>query len=352
MGDSGDRESGGADSRVTDSLRRGSSVSELVRTYDDSAGKRDRSESGDSTTTAPKRRPPNPSPHKTAGEVREMIDDAVEGIESRLSLFMSKELHEFKQSLQLKFDALHTRIKDLEEHVSEKDLELEKVTTELKESREEVKRLSERTESAEMNSRIPCLILSGRAMAPQRGQHLAAPLQPTAGQAPPGTVTTGPSGSRTGVSSGGAGGGGGRAGGAGRGEGEVEDINQLVVGVVRRRFRDIDISVSDIDRAHRIPGPNHRVIVRFVRSGSGSVREQLMTRRMELRGSNDLFVNESLTAQKSQIQRSLLDAKKAGKLYTVYTRWGHVYYKAEKYGTSTRVDSLAKVSQLGFTVKE
>ena len=110
--------------------------------------------------------------------------------------------------------------------------------------------------------------------------------------------------------------------------------------------------MSDIDRAHRLPGPNHRVIVRFVRSGSGSVREQLMMRRMELRGSNDLFVNESLTPQKGQIQRSLLEAKKTGKIYTVYTRWGHVYFKAEKFGTSTRVDSLSKVRQLGFAVKE
>ena len=171
---------GGAETGVAKSLRRGSSVSELVRSYDDGAGKRDRSESGDSVS-APvgKRRLADPSPRKTAGEVRELIDDAVEGIESRLTVFIAKELHDFKASLQLKFDALHGRIKDLEEHVNEKDAELERMSTELKETREEVKRLSERTENAEMNSRIPCLIFSGRAMAPQREPRLAAPLRPT-----------------------------------------------------------------------------------------------------------------------------------------------------------------------------
>ena len=151
---------------------------------------------------------------------------------------------------------------------------------------------------------------------------------------------------------GGSGGGppGGRGHGAAGGESE-EDINGLVINVIRDRFQGIDMSVQEIDRAHRLPGPNNRVIVRFVRSGAGSVREQLMSRRMELRGRNDLFINESLTAQNSRIMRSLLDEKKNGKIYTVYTRWGYVYFKAEKYGASTRVESLHKAQQLGFTVK-
>ena len=344
------RDSGGVEAAAAKSLRRGSSVSELVRSYDDGAGKRDRSESGDSTAPIGKRRPLDPSPRK--GEVKELIEDAVEGIESRLSLFISKELHDFQSSLQEKFDALHARIKDLEEHVNEKDLELERMSTELKETREEMKKLGDRSENAEMNSRIPCLILSGRAMTPHHGPRLAAPLRPAAERTPRGADSAGPSGERAGASAvlgGGGGGGGGARSGEGAGE---EDVNQLVISVLQSHFQGLDISVSDIDRAHRLPGPNHRVIVRFVCSGSGSIREQLMMRRMELRGSNDLYINESLTALKSQIQRSLLEAKKAKKIYTVFTRWGHVYFKAEKFGTSTRVESLAKVRQLGFIVKE
>ena len=357
MSDAGGCDGGGGGAEkekepTTKSLRKGSSVSELVRSYDDGAGKRDRSESGDSMPVG-KRRQALSSPRQTAGEVRELIEDTVEGLESRLSLFLSQELHELKTNLVSKFEALNARIKDLEDHVNEKDIALEKMAEELKETQEEVRKLNDRSEHAEMNSRIPCLVLSGRAMAPRRGPRLAAPLQLTGRPAPQGTSTgsDGPSGSSRHSSSAGDRGGGGSAAG-GRGEREVEDVNSLVISVVRERFRGLDIADADIDRAHRLPGPNNRIIIRFVRSGAGSVRDQLMMRRMELRGSQDLYINESLTAQRSKIQRSLLEAKKNGQLYTVFTRWGHVYYKAEKFGTSTRVDSLEKVRQLGFAVKE
>ncbi|KAF0309324.1 hypothetical protein FJT64_002087 [Amphibalanus amphitrite] len=44
-----------------------------------------------------------------------------------------------------------------------------------------------------------------------------------------------------------------------------------------------------------------------------------MSRRMELRGRKDLFINESLTAQNNRILRSLLEEKKKGNIYTVFT---------------------------------
>lgn len=277
----------------------------------------------------------------------------MEGIEERLSVFLSKELHDFEKKLQSKFDALLARIKDLEEHVNDRDREVEEMATKLKETQEEVRRLQERSEKAEMNARIPCLVFSGRAMAPQGGTRLAAPLQPTDRSAPRGSGSAGTSGPSAAGSGAPSGGGGEPVGAGGRREADGgEDISQLVIDALQSRFQGLNISSSDIDRAHRLPGPNNRVIVRFVRSGLGSVRDQLMSRRMELRGRNDLFINESLTTQKGQIHRSLLDAKKAGKLYTVYSRWGHVYFKAERFGTSTRVDSLEKVRQLGFVIKE
>ena len=39
-------------------------------------------------------------------------------------------------------------------------------------------------------------------------------------------------------------------------------------------------------------------------------------------------------------------------IYTVFTRWGHVHYKAEQYGTSKRIDSVEKLRELGLPVKE
>ena len=109
---------------------------------------------------------------------------------------------------------------------------------------------------------------------------------------------------------------------------EREDIHALVITTLNQNLPGINITQQDIDRAHRLPGRNHRVIVRFVRSGDGSVRDRVMGRRLELAG-KDLYVSESLTKLRGQIFRSLINAKKQKKLYTVYTRGGQVYFKSE-----------------------
>ena len=143
-----------------------------------------------------------------------------------------------------------------------------------------------------------------------------------------------------------------RGGPAARGEGraeEREDVNALVISTLNKCMPGINLSESDIDRAHRLPGPNHKVIVRFVRSGQGSVRDEVMTGRLELRG-RDLYVNESLTKLRGLIFRSLLAAKREKRVYTVYCRGGNVYFKEKQHGVSTRVDSLKRLRDLGHAV--
>ena len=130
-----------------------------------------------------------------------------------------------------------------------------------------------------------------------------------------------------------------------------EDVNALVVNTLNRNMLGLNLAVSDIDRAHRLPGPNNRVIVRFVRSGEGSVRDQVMSRRLELRG-KDLFVGESLTKLRSLIFRSLLAAKREKKIHTVYSRGSHVFYKEKEHGLSKRVNSVLSMRELGFAVLE
>ena len=124
-----------------------------------------------------------------------------------------------------------------------------------------------------------------------------------------------------------------RGGAAGRGGGweEREDVNALVVNTLNRCMPGLNLADSDIDHAHRLPGPNNRVIVRFVRSGQNSARDMVMSRRLELRG-RELFVNESLTKLRGIIFRSLLAAKREGKIYTVFSRNGKVFYKEKQHG--------------------
>ena len=75
---------------------------------------------------------------------------------------------------------------------------------------------------------------------------------------------------------------------------EREDVNGHVISTLNRCMPGLDLAAGDIVRPHRVPGPNSRVIVRFVRSGQSSVRDQIWTRRLELRG-RELFISESLT---------------------------------------------------------
>ena len=131
----------------------------------------------------------------------------------------------------------------------------------------------------------------------------------------------------------------------------MEDISHLVVSTLNRRLPGLNMSDADIDRAHRLPGAGNRIIVRFVRSGKNSVRDQVYWRRLSLKG-RDLYVSESLTRLRGVIFRSLLSAKKQGKIHTVFSRGGHVFLKWKEFGSAERVDSLEKVRQLGFSVAQ
>ena len=345
------------------------SVNQLASKFSDAnseqgkgLGKRDRSESGD-PAPAGKRGAvernvtSESSPSQFNRRWKDYLENALDEMQQRITSFISREIHELNHDIQSKLSEMDKRIGELEQHVEERDSLLEELKSELRETRKEMSRLGDRAESAEMNSRLPCLILSGQAVAPRRAR-LSAPLPPTGQSAPRGVAADrasagppGAPGSRAEASGRGVAARGGRAPGE-RSETEGEDVHGLVIEAVTARLRGLNIREEDIDRAHRLPGPNNRIIVRFVRSGPNSIRDQLMSRRLELRHHNDLFINESLTAQKSLLYRSLLDAKKAKKVYTVFTRWGHVYFKEKQYGISTRVDCVDKLRELGFSVKE
>ena len=361
------------------------SVSELVRNYSDPPSetqKRDRSESGD-PAPAGKRgarersgdlgRSPSSAGNRS---FRESLDDAIDGLETRVMSSFSRELHEFRQTLTAEISKLHERVKDMEQHIEERDGVIDKLTEELGRSKQEVSALQQRVEEAEINSHLPCLILSGSSMVARHAPRLEPPLpgRPTpaaVGRSRPAAaadldqgrpVTSSPAdrragGARDGPAESSRGAGGGRGGASGRpaardrGWEEREDINGLVVDTLNRCMPGLGLANSDIDRAHRLPGPNNRVIVRFVRPGQDSARDQVMARRLELRG-KDLFINESLTKLRGQIFWSLLAAKREKRLYTVYTRGGYVFFKEKQHGTGTRVDSLQRLRQLGYTVLE
>ena len=319
----------------------------------------------------------------------------LQDFESRFLNNISRDLHELREVIQSQLDSFEARIKDLEGHVEERDCEVEKLRKELGSVTEEMAMLRGRTEDAEINSRLSCLILSGAALAPGRGGGRPGPAPAAAGLpgAAPGSATAvaSPASGDGGPRRTGAGGGGpaapadrrSAAGGTAAGEsadrppssaapapgpdagaerrrdgggsggrgGEREDINHLVVSTLNRCLPGLNMSDADIDRAHRLPGAGNRIIVRFVRSGRNSVRDQVYWRRLSLRG-KELFVSESLTKLRGVIFRSLLSAKKQEKIHTVFSRGGQVFFKWKEFGAPERVDSVERVRQLGFQVAQ
>ena len=205
----------------------------------------------------------------------------------------------FSQTIRTEFSAVKARIRDIEEHLEVKNKEIEMLTTSLQDVKKEVKMMQDRVEENELVSRLPSLVFSGKPFV----------RKPRDANAP-----------------------------------EAEDVEKMVLSVVRENFRDLNISASDIARAHRLPG-EQKVICRFVRSGRGSLRDQIYYRRLELKG-KEVFINECLTRRRAEIFGKLLSLRKTGKLFSVFSRNGQVFYTGEKFGKPTRVNSLEEIEKL------
>ena len=239
------------------------------------------------------------SPVQRGGKARDTGDwgkfEAVlEGALEKLRHQIQEDLNEFKNSMKEQLVALGSRLREVEVKLERKEKQLAEMADTMQETTRELHTLREQVEDNEIVSRLPSLVLSGSAIG-------ARPASP------------GPDG---------------------------ENVEQLVVDTLKKHFRDLPITLEDIDRAHRLPGESSRkVICRFTKSGRGSIRDTIYQRRMELRG-RDLYINECLTRRRSELFQILLRAKKEDKIYTVFSRYGQVYYKATKLGKSVRVSSV------------
>ena len=115
-------------------------------------------------------------------------------------------------------------------------------------------------------------------------------------------------------------------------------MEATLITLLNSAFPDLHLQAGDIDRAHRA---RDKIWCRFVKSGSGSVRDRLYNGRLGLRnnrGGNELYISESLTRYRQEIFTECLAMKKRGKIYTVFTRYGSVYLKEKRHGYNVRVD--------------
>ena len=126
-----------------------------------------------------------------------------------------------------------------------------------------------------------------------------------------------------------------------------EDIENKVTEVINTRLPKIQMTVNDIQAAHKLQGKN-KVIVKFMKR---RLRDAVYDSRFELvsggtgqrqrrSGVAPLYLTESLTPGNRLLYTALLDAKReenGAKIASVFTRRGQVMCRTEKGGTNIRV---------------
>ena len=317
----------------------------------------------------------------------EMVKDMIDRQVTEFSK-LRDEFQQIADSMKTELGSLKERIHDLEEHANRKDEELESMGRRLAASEKTCDELWQKVHANEVINRLPTLIFSGPAVvnsAPPKPPG----SRPGAGSAPAAVSAQAQRGQTpaAGADPGSPGGGGERSaesadraeqerageesadsrprradsyagaaaaglpaqtGSAGReAEGPAtgqrpahqrEDVEATLIALLKSAFPDLDVGHADIDRAHRTRG---KIWCRFVKSGSGSIRDQLYNGRLGLRhnrSGDKLYISESLTQYRQEIFTECLDLKKQGKIYTAFTRYGSVYVKEKRHGYSVRVD--------------
>ena len=219
-----------------------------------------------------------------------------------------KELSTVVKEIECKLDAVKVRLEqkvaDLEAHVSERDDLVENLNSQVKAAKEEIKKIKEDAEAREMQWRSSELILSGKAVPPAPRPGAAADHRP-------------------------------------------EDLRRTACDVIHRAFPRAALDPGELADVRRIGA--RVLLVRFVRTGQGSLRRYIYDNRMLLKGKsgdNELFINESLTQSKRDIFNKLLVHKKAGRLYCVFSQNGVVYCKTSQTSQKVLVGDVDKADML------
>ena len=126
-----------------------------------------------------------------------------------------------------------------------------------------------------------------------------------------------------------------------------EDVEAVLMDVIRGSLG-ITVRREDIDHAHRMSAGGSKIVCRFTKSGPSSIRQQIYDSRIPPKGERprlSLYVNESLSQNRQQVYLKLLELKRSGRVYTVFTRAGDIFFKEQKFGVNYKANSLADLEK-------
>ena len=228
---------------------------------------------------------------------------------------IKKDFQNFAEDMKNQLMTMATRIRELEEHVREKDKIIDDLETEAHHQSKWCREQQDALDELEQKSKSYDVILSGPAV-PARPRPSA-----DAAPAPP-----------------------------------LEDTRRTACDVIRRSFAGVqlgrgqptsvlaDIDENELTEVRRL-GPR-TLLCRFARAGPGSARETLLENKLRLRGKTrdeSLFISESLSDRRHGWFRDLLQLKKNKCIYTVFSKKGQVYVKVSQHSQKILIDSYQKV---------
>ena len=240
-------------------------------------------------------------------EMRKMLREEVREIFREEMGELRKQLQQdIDQSIKPLIEGLQKRVQDLEEHVRQRDDSVERFQRHSSEILCRVEPIIDAVDNIEAEIRRPVLILSGGAVPPPVEQSDAA------GNAIP------------------------------------EDPAPVVVDLVNKMLPEVQLKRDDIATCFRV-GKTKKLVVRFHAHGPFTPRERLYQGRftlMKRRGvpaDQQMWINESLSPIRQNFMTALLEAKKNGRIHSVFTRNGNVHFRPNAGARIIRVDDPAKM---------
>ena len=123
-----------------------------------------------------------------------------------------------------------------------------------------------------------------------------------------------------------------------------EDISGMAVKAINDNLRDARVTKNDFSAVHRLSKEN-TVICAFINK---NLRNTVFESRLNMRHQADfadrLFVSENLTRAKSAVFNRILQLKRSGRVWAVFTRAGIPCFKASKTSAPIRVYNMQQVT--------
>lgn len=256
---------------------------------------------------------PRGAPELSKTEFRVMMRDELRSvIRDELSSIVRAELEEMKRDLTAEIersvrgalDAITQRVTDIEKHIRDRDDQLEEVQRLSDACAVRLDVFHDALDDLHAESRLPTLVLTGDVIPP--------PLART------------DSGGRS----------------------QPEDVLPVVINVVQQTLPEVKLQKEDIASCFRV-GNKKRLVVKFNACGPYTARDRLYQGRFQLMKERDpkkrLYISESLSPRRQTIFKTLLDAKKDGKVHSIFTRDGVPCFRPVANAAVVRVDRVSKL---------